>query len=305
MGAAHFGRPPPGPRTCMAIYGQPNSWTCGPFALKHALLALGLFVSEDELASVAGSTEEKGTDEPGLRRAGRAYGVQLRLERGTHADKSRRELARWLGLRLPVLLCLDQWDHWVTAVAANAEHVVLFDSKYDAPLRAEPWGPLLERLACRRRHLGGLWTRCLYDLHPVVPRRAPRQRLALTPDRAHHLLRAENAPLAQRWDEYARALLPYSAPPAAQLEFGFTLESFIHARRGAILDVVTAFAGDAHRAQAARVVDGLAFVAGMYQLALRPDLEAEAVRQLAAIAAGLFALEAAPLGTARAAPAAA
>ena len=119
----------------MAIYAQPNSWTCGPFALKHGLLALGVFAREDALASAAGSTEQYGTDEPGLRRAARLHGAELRTERWTNAHAAHRAAVAWLDRWVPVLLCLDQWEHWVTAVAADAEHVILFDSKYDAPLR--------------------------------------------------------------------------------------------------------------------------------------------------------------------------
>jgi len=294
------------PDSDMGIYGQPNSWTCGPFALKHALLALGVFAREDELARVAGSTQQHGTDEPGLRRAARAHGVELRVQREREPRAADQGLRAWLGRGVPVLLCLDQWEHWVTAVAADGEHVIMFDSKYDAPLRAEPWEPLLTRLACRRRYVRGLWTRTLYDLHPVVPRSGAGFRLALTPARARHLLCEENAPLAHRWDEYARALLPLSPVPRSvmQLELGLDLESFIEARRSAILDLATAGAGDGLQARAARTVDGMAFVAGMYRIALRPELEAEAVPRLGGIVAELVALEPNLPATAQAAAAA-
>lgn len=291
----------------MGIYGQPNSWTCGPFALKHALLAFGVFAREDDLARVAGCTEQHGTDEPGLRRAARAHGVELRVQREREPAAADRALRTWLGRGTPVLLCLDQWEHWVTAVAMDGEHVIVFDSKYDAPLRAEPWQPVLTRLACRRRYLGGVWTRTLYDLHPVVPLSDAGFRLALTATRARHLLREDNAPLALRWDEYARALLPLSTGPGvgAQLGHRLDLERFIETRRSAILDLAADGAGDELPTRAARAVDGMAFVAGMYQMALRPDLEAEAVARLAGIAAELAVLEPTARATPQAAAAAA
>ena len=34
------------------FYPQPNEWTCGPFALKHALLALGRMVEQHPADSV-------------------------------------------------------------------------------------------------------------------------------------------------------------------------------------------------------------------------------------------------------------
>ncbi|HXF95694.1 MAG TPA: hypothetical protein VNI61_06285 [Gemmatimonadales bacterium] len=265
----------------MAIYGQPNSWTCGPFALKHALLALGVFAPEDDLARLAGSTEERGTDEPGLRRAARAYGTDLLLVRKARPGPARRELEGWLARGVPVLLCVDQWEHWLTAVAAYDGQVVVFDSKYDAPLRTEPWGTLMERLLCRRGYLRGWWTRSLYDLHPVVPLGSARFRLRLDGGRASRLVEGTTA-LARRWDEYARALFPLAV---ARGEAKPDLERFIESRRSAILDQATPVAADGLRSRAAQVVDALAFTAGLYGATLRPELEADAVRRLAGIVA--------------------
>jgi ABC-type bacteriocin/lantibiotic exporter with double-glycine peptidase domain len=123
----------------MAIYGQPNAWTCGPFALKHALLAHGVFTPAEELARAAGSTEEGGTDERQLQRAARTHRVDVLVVREQTAGDARRNLDTWLKRGIPVLLCVDEWEHWLTAVAADGEHVVVFDSKYDTPLRLEPW----------------------------------------------------------------------------------------------------------------------------------------------------------------------
>jgi len=270
----------------MAIYGQPNSWTCGPFALKHGLLALGVFAREDDLARVAASTERHGTDEPGLRRAARAHGVELRLRRATEPHAAGEELRRWLASGVPVLLCLDQWEHWVTAVAVDDDQVVVFDSKYDAPLRIESWQQLMERLACHRRPRWGLRTRTLYDLHPITPRQPPRLRLALTAARARHLLQTENATLARRWDECARRLAPLAVTPGTQAELGQDLERFVQVRRQ---DIAALVAADA--ARVAGVVEELAFVAGMYRALLVPEAERDAVARLAAVAGELLGTE--------------
>ena len=39
----------------MGIYPQPNIWQCGPFALKHALVTLGVLKDEREISKLAGT----------------------------------------------------------------------------------------------------------------------------------------------------------------------------------------------------------------------------------------------------------
>lgn len=194
----------------MGIYDQPNSWQCGPFALKHGLLAYGIFAHEDALAKAAGSTETNGTDERQLRATARGYGCTLQVERYHSAFTARRALERLLADHTPVLLCVDQWDHWVTAVGADQGHLVVLDSHYDTVVRVEPWEPYLRRLGYRHR----LWNWgpavAWYDLHPLRARGETGMRLALTPEQARRLL---DAPPAFRTalDEYARQLTPFAA----------------------------------------------------------------------------------------------
>lgn len=194
----------------MGLYDQPNSWQCGPFALKHGLLAYGIFTHEDTLAATAGSTPELGTDDRQLAKTAREYGCVMSLERYRTAHFARRALMRYLGEHTPVLLCLDQWDHWVTAVGADATHVVVLDSHYDTVVRVEPWKLVLRRLGFRRK----LWHRGptvrWYDLHPLGTRGEPVLRLGLTVDRARRLLEAPSA-YRRTLDEYARRLVPFAA----------------------------------------------------------------------------------------------
>ena len=61
------------------FYPQPNEWTCGPFALKHALLALGRMVDVTLIASTARTHWWSGTNEIQLARAARAFECDLIL----------------------------------------------------------------------------------------------------------------------------------------------------------------------------------------------------------------------------------
>jgi hypothetical protein len=263
----------------MGIYGQPNSWQCGPFALKHALLALGIFAHEDELTRLAGSTEVRGTNERQLGRAARLFGARLLMERRKDPGAAQASLQARLAHGHPVLLCIDQWEHWVTAVAADGREVVIFDSKYDVPLRIEPWETLSARLAFRQRRFG-YWSRSIYDLHPVVPHR-PSFRLLLAPSRARELLDPGRAGLSGRWDLHARALLPLTVPTGDQMQIGSRAAAFIAAHRPTILSRACALLGGGAAEAVAAELDGLAFTADLFPAVLRPEAEATAVEQLA------------------------
>ena len=65
------------------FYPQPNEWTCGPFALKHALLALGrmvdvgLYVASHRCGGVAADDDDSAGRANGL--AAAAAGPSQRL----------------------------------------------------------------------------------------------------------------------------------------------------------------------------------------------------------------------------------
>src|SRR4030095_2255199 len=98
----------------VGLYPQPNDWMCGPFALKHALVALGRIVSEDRIAMVARTHWWSGTSEIRWVRAARAFDCDLRLVRSLSGERARLELTAALRQRRPTILCVDDWGHWIT-----------------------------------------------------------------------------------------------------------------------------------------------------------------------------------------------
>jgi hypothetical protein len=203
----------------MAVYGQPNQWQCGPFALKHALLVQGVRTHEDELARLAGSSEQHGTDETQLAGAAERFGGRLRITRHRSVGAARQTLTASLR-DAPVLLCFDQWEHWVTAVGADQDRVVLLDSHYDTVLRVEPWDSVLHRTAYVKPWRMGFAAWTLYDLHAViVPTR--RRYVRFTPKTADRL--SAGGRVLTAWDEHLETLAALSdaaatRPLAAALE---------------------------------------------------------------------------------------
>jgi hypothetical protein len=264
----------------MGIYDQPNSWQCGPFALKHGLLAYGIFAHEDVLAQIAGSTEALGTDEKQLEHAAQTQGCRLLLERYHWAHLARRVLARHLAKRIPVLLCVDTWDHWVTAVAADREHVVVLDSRYETVIRLEPWRPLMRRLAFRKRRRWG-WRQTVYDLHPLVTRGETGLRLELTTERAHRLL-AGDAAFRRTWDEQARRLLPFAAQNGRR-GTAVRLDRWLADDRTRILAHVATRRDRRLEPEAGAALDHLMFAAELFDIRTDPERYGHLVADIAAM----------------------
>lgn len=105
---------------------QQNDYYCGPAALQNALKVLRRHVTQDRIAELAGTTEDEGTDEEGLTRAAVALGF------GVDPIEASKPMKAWghLGYSLfvggrPVILCVDRWSHWVTAIGICGSHVLL------------------------------------------------------------------------------------------------------------------------------------------------------------------------------------
>ena len=212
----------------MGFQTQPNEWQCGPFALKHALLTLGIVADEGVLTRVSGATEE-GADERDLARAAARYGCAMTWQRVHTAEEARQRLLAHLRTPTPVLLCVDQWSHWVTAAAMEGDTVVLLDSRERSVFQTVRWPVLEARLAYRRGR-----ARVCYDLHPVVSERpVPRARFSIP--RVDFLLSAEHRDLGRAWGAYLAALLPVSQIPGAQTAWTLAIGDRLREHAAALL----------------------------------------------------------------------
>lgn len=123
---------------------QQRPWSCGPAALATAARLLGVQVDEDQLRRVAGTDPEDGTDEHGLVRAARAVGIGVVEFADESADNAWNDLVGALLDDRPVILCVDEWEHWVTAVEVGPDGVTLADPE-DGTLLEVGRGDLLAR----------------------------------------------------------------------------------------------------------------------------------------------------------------
>lgn len=268
----------------MGFSPQPNLWQCGPFALKHALIMLGIFVDEAEISRLAGTDKRSGTDELQLARAARKFGCDLEVVRRHSALEARRSLIANLRRGRPCLICAYEWSHWVTVVKEEKGRFILFDSRESAVLTIQPW-----------TQFKNLWVyhqvdeyneniqETLYDFHPVVPRFRVQTRAKFSVSRAKYLRRSENRVFAGLWDEYVGDLLTLCKPRTALSSNVISMGTFLRRHRDMIVDQIAFWHGAIEQKRAKKLLSNLHFVADTYGLVIHEEDEKRAISGITSI----------------------
>ncbi len=267
----------------MGIYPQPNIWTCGPFALKHALAMLGILEDENDIARVAGTHWWNGTDEIGLGKAARRYGCDLLMIRKHDADKARQGLVGYLRRGIPVLLCINEWSHWVTAVKEEKGKFILLDSQEPEVLTIASSAQLRRMWVYHEAdEIDEDTVHTFFDLHPIVPRFRVRTKAKFSVARARFLRRKANRRLAQLWDVYLADLLALCKPKNPQAQ-AFSMGEFLRRHEQMIVDQVDFWHGSMDARPARQILDNLHFVADTYGLVIHQGDEKRAIAGITAI----------------------
>ena len=270
----------------MGIYPQPNLWQCGPFALKHALVVLGVLKDERALSRVAGTHWWHGTDEVQLARAARKFDCDLLMVRRADPDRARRVLQKYLRRGIPVLLCVDEWAHWLTVVKAESGRFIMLDSRDSKVLTIATWPELRRMWAYHEVDDDEEATgRALYDLHPVVPRFRPKTQAHFSLARARKLRRETHRHLAELWDEYLGDLLVLCRTRSPRVERIFSLGEFFRRHGQMILEQVDYWHGGVDRRAAKMILNNLHFVADTYGLVIHVEQEKRAIAGISSILA--------------------
>ena len=106
---------------------QSKNYSCGAAAFVAALYSLGRVIRESAVRKRAGTNKEEGTSEEGLFKAAAYYGYECKRYKSKSEDASWRWLLRSLKKGNPVILCVEQWEHWVAAVGIFGDGVIVFD----------------------------------------------------------------------------------------------------------------------------------------------------------------------------------
>ncbi len=250
------------------FYPQPNEWTCGPFALKHAMVTLGRAADANAIAQTARTHWWGGTNEIRLARAARSMDCDLVLERSSDAEDARKRLVRHLRGHVPVLLCVDQWSHWITVVGVEGRRFLVIDSEQDPVLTIHTWPQLRARWCYRDVDYRKEAPPLLYDLHAIVPRFKNTVKADFSLERIKFLRRPENKSLALFWNEYLEDLLEICRPPSGRMVSPLSMGEFLRRHQDMIVSRVAFWHGDIDREAIVRVLRNFRFVSDTYGLVI-------------------------------------
>jgi hypothetical protein len=267
----------------MGLYPQPNKWSCGPFALKHALIMLGKTVSENDISRIAGTHWWAGTDEIKLTRAARAYDCQMLMIRRKHSLPAKRELLLALKRGHPSLLCVDGWNHWITVVGAEKGKFIIIDSREAPVVCITDWRSLRRRWVYQEADEDDpTLTKNLYDHYPVVPRFRLKTKAHFSLQRARYLRQPQSRSFATHWDEYFNDLITICTPRSPRQSKVFPLGELFRRHGVMISDQIAYWHGSVKRTHLQRILRNLKFVADTYDLVVRAEDEKRAIAAVTA-----------------------
>lgn len=262
----------------MSFYPQPNSYACGPFALKYALVMLGQFRDEKYIAKKAGSTWWYGTDEIGLAKAARAMNCTWKYFR--HADKAEalKRLRRYLKKGIPCILSVDSWEHWFTVLSAEKDRFVVVDSSRDTVIAV-----FSERTLLQRWYYEDETEVPSYDGYAIIPNYKVKTKAKFTVERAAIVMRKRNADLAMQWDTYFNDLVHICKPHSPNAKRTISVTEFLRRHENMLVRVVANWHGSPSYAELRKVLRNLKFVAETYDLLIYMQDQKKALVDLASL----------------------
>ncbi len=253
----------------MSFYSQPDKYRCGPFSLKHALVMLGIFQHEDQISLAAESTWWNGTDETGLVKAARRYKCKLIHFQSSNPDDARRLLNNYLKKRLPCILSVNNWEHWVTVVSYTKGKYVLIDSEMDKVISIKSSNQLLRYWKYKDYYDNVV----SYDGYVLQPKFKVYTRAKFTPSIANYLMYKKNEELSKKWDKYFDDLISICKPRTKLTINMITFSEFLRRNEKNLVKKIADWHGMPAYNELKKILQNMRFVADVYDLIIPIDDE--------------------------------
>jgi len=251
----------------MSFYPQPNKYQCGPFALKYALVMLGVFASEKSIARKAGSSWWYGTDEIGLSKAAKHYDCRLKYFRREIGDDAIKVLIQHLKRGFPCILSVDNWGHWLTVINWQQGKFILIDSSKPKVINIYSAKQLLSRW----KFIDPDDEFKSFDGYALIPNFKPRTRAKFTLAKARYVMQNKNSDLAKHWDTYFNDLISICKPRTATSIHTISFGEFLRRYEKMIIAEVVYWHGIPSYSELRKIVDKMKFIADVYNLIIYID----------------------------------
>lgn len=262
----------------MSFYPQPNSYSCGPFALKYALVMLGVFKNERDIGKTAGVTWWAGTDEIGLSRAAKRYNCRMKYFRKDDPARALGKLDRELDRGIPCILSVDGWGHWLTVLSKQKGKYIIVDSGLEKVISVFSTRQLLKRW--KYLDEGNVVS---FDGYSIIPCFKVNSKASFTVEKARKVMYKKNHLLARRWDLYFNDLINICRPRTPLSYNIMTFNEFLRRHEKTIVTRVSFWHGTPNYDELRKQLRNMQFVAEVYDLVIYEEDEKKAVIDLSSI----------------------
>lgn len=263
----------------MSFYPQPNKYQCGPFALKYALVMLGVFKDEGQIGEFAGSTWWAGTDEFGLARAARRFNSRMKHFQSSNPDDARRMLIQHLKKGYPCILSVKNWEHWCTVVNYQKGKFVVIDSELDKVVSVQTTTKLLRRWKYVEEETGII----SYDGYALIPKFKAITHAQFTPEKAKLLMYDKNEDIANKWDQYTNDLINICKPRTKLSQNIITFSKFLRRNEQNLIKRVANWHGEPTYSELKKILSNMKFIADVYDFIIPKDEEKRAAIDIASL----------------------
>lgn len=263
----------------MSFYPQPYKYQCGPFALKYALVMLGRFESENQIAVKAGSTWWYGTDEIGLAKAAKHYDCKMKYFRRERGNDAVKVLAEQLRKGYPCILSVDNWEHWITVVNVQRSQFIVTDSSLDKVVTIYTPNQLLKRW----KYVDEDNDEISYDGYALIPQFRVSTKAAFTLVHARYVMDSRNKQLSKKWDTYFNDLITICHPRHANTTHLISFRDFLRRYEKLLVNQVAFWHGTPTLRELKKILNNFQFMADVYDLVIHADEQKKALIDLSSI----------------------
>ncbi len=263
----------------MSFYPQPYKYQCGPFALKYALVMLGRFENEREIAKRAGSTWWYGTDEIGLAKAAKTYDCKMKYFRRETPDEAIKALSEHLKAGYPCILSVDNWEHWFTVINEQQGKFIVVDSGLDKVIVIYS----ARQLTKRWKYIDDETGYTSYDGYALSSKFKPRTKARFSLEKARYVMRDSNRVLAEKWDTYFNDLITMCRPRTSHTTKSISFAEFLRRHEKMLVEEVANWHGQPSYEELKKILKNMRFVSEVYNLVIHTEDQKKTLVDLSAL----------------------